>query len=567
MASIHLIGCSRQKLFLASQCLHSPMDVRSITGNFVDVVSGKIYPAKLSFADGKVLAVEKVDSAPSHFILPGFIDAHIHIESSQLAPSRFAEAVVPHGTTATVSDPHEIANVMGMEGIQYMVQDSESVPLRIFYTAPSCVPATAFETAGARIDAEQIEKLLGMKQFVALGEVMNYRGVINGEPEVMDKIKAAHALWKPIDGHSPGLVGPDLVKYINAGIRTDHECLTADEAEEKFHLGMWVMVREGSTEKNMRDLMPFAKANECFLVSDDLRATDLMKGHVDVLLRKAVSMGMDPIHAIRAVTAWPAWHYYLPGGVLSVGKPADIVIVDDLKDFKVREVYIAGELVAKDGKALFAVNPLKAPLAILRQDRKPVEFGISATGSSARVRVIRVIPDEIESRGETALLKVSDGTVLPDLARGINLIAVVNRYQEAPVSVAFVSGFDLKRGAMASTVAHDSHNIIAVGADAASLAEVVNRVSEQGGYYVTDGERNESMRLPVAGLMSTDPCHSVAEEETRAVNMAHSMGCNLTAPFMTMSFQALLVVPELKLSDKGLFDSQRMSFVDVVVQE
>ena len=234
----------------------------------------------------------------------------------------------------------------------------------------------------------------------------------------MDKIKAAHALWKPIDGHSPGLVGPDLVKYINAGIRTDHECLTADEAEEKFHLGMWVMVREGSTEKNMRDLMPFAKANECFLVSDDLRATDLMKGHVDVLLRKAVSMGMDPIHAIRAVTAWPAWHYYLPGGVLSVGKPADIVIVDDLKDFKVREVYIAGELVAKDGKALFAVNPLKAPLAILRQDRKPVEFGISATGSSARVRVIRVIPDEIESRAETALLKVSDGTVASGPGQG-----------------------------------------------------------------------------------------------------------------------------------------------------
>jgi adenine deaminase len=543
------------------------MDVRSVTGNFVDVVSGKIYPAKLSFADGKVLAVEKLDSAPSQFILPGFIDAHIHIESSQLTPSRFAEAAVPHGTTATVSDPHEIANVMGMEGIHYMVQDAESVPLRIFYTAPSCVPATSFETAGARIDLEQIEKLLGMKQFVALGEVMNYRGAINEEPEVMGKIKAAHAQWKPIDGHSPGLVGPDLVKYINAGIKTDHECLTADEAEEKFHLGMWVMVREGSTEKNMHDLMPFAKVNECFLVSDDLRAADLMKGHVDVLLRKAVFMGMDPLHAIRAVTAWPAWHYYLPGGVLSVGKPADIVIVDNLKDFKVREVYIAGELVARDGKALFDVRPLKAPLAILRQDRKPVEFGIGATGSSAKVRVIRVIPKEIESREETAFLRVSDGMVQPDPAKGINLIAVVNRYHEAPVSVAFVSGFDLKRGAMASTVAHDSHNIIAVGADAVSLSEAVNRVSEQGGYYVTDGERNESLRLPVAGLMSTNPCHSVAEEEVRAVMMVHSMGCGLAAPFMTMSFQALLVVPELKLSDKGLFDSRSMNFVDVVIRE
>jgi adenine deaminase len=543
------------------------MDVRSITGNYVDVVSGKTYPAKLSYADGKVLAVEKVDSAAPHFILPGFIDAHIHIESSQLTPSRFAEAAVPHGTTAIVSDPHEIANVMGMEGIQYMVQDSESVPLRIFYTAPSCVPATPFETAGARIDVQQIEKLLAIKQFVALGEVMNYMGVIHDEPEVVGKIKAAHALWKPVDGHSPGLVGPNLVKYINAGIRTDHECLTADEAEEKFHLGMWVMVREGSTEKNMRDLMPFAKANECFLVSDDLRATDLMKGHVDVLLRKAVFMGMDPIHAVRAVTAWPAWHYYLPGGVLSVGKQADFVIVDDLKDFKVREVYIAGELVAKDGKALFDVNPLKAPLTILKQDRKPVEFAISASGSSAKVRVIRVIPKEIESRGETEFLRVVNDTVLPDPAKGINLIAVVNRYREAPVSVAFVSGFDLKRGAMASTVAHDSHNIIAVGADAVSLAEAVNRVSEQGGYFITDGERNESLRLPVAGLMSTEPCHSVAEDEIRAVKMAHSMGCSLAAPFMTMSFQALLVVPELKLSDRGLFDSRKMAFVDVVVKE
>jgi adenine deaminase len=543
------------------------MEVRSITGQFVDVVLGKIYPAKVSYADGKILAVEKVDTAPSHFILPGLIDSHIHIESSQLTPSRFAEATVPHGTTAIVSDPHEIGNVMGMEGIQYMVQDSESVPLRIFFTAPSCIPATPFETSGAKIDAEQIEKLLAMKQFVALGEVMNYMGVINDDPEVMGKIKVAHALWKPIDGHSPGLVGPDLVKYINAGIKTDHECLTSDEAEEKLHLGMWVMVREGSTERNMRDLMPFAKANECFLVSDDLRAADLMDGHVDVLLKKAVSMGMDPVHAIRAVTAWPAWHYYLPGGVLRSGKAADFVIVDDLKDFKVKEVHIAGEMVAKDGKALFQVTPLKAPLAILKQDRKPTDFDIPASGSSAKVRVIQVMPDAIESRAGSTTVKVKDDVLCPDPSRGINLISVVNRYQEAPASVALVSGFGIRRGAMASTVSHDSHNIIAVGADAISLADVVNRVSAQGGYYVTDGERNESMPLPVAGLMSTRTCHEVADEESRAVKMVRSMGCDLAAPFMTLSFQSLLVVPELKLSDRGLFDTKRMEFVDVILKD
>ena len=316
----------------------------------------------------------------------------------------------------------------------------------------------------------------------------------------------------------------------------------------------------------MGDLMPFAKANECFLVSDDLRAKDLMKGHVDVLLQKAVSMGMDPVHAIRAVTAWPAWHYYLPGGVLSAGKAADIVIVDDLKDFKVREVYIAGELVAKDGKALFEVKPLMAPLAILRQNRKTIEFELPACGPGAKVRVIQVMPDKIESKALTVNLKVNDGIIRPDPAKGINIITVVNRYREAPATVGFVSGFDLKRGALASTVAHDSHNIIAVGADAASLADVVNRVSEQGGYYVTDGDRNESMPLPIAGLMSPNPCQMVAEEETKAVNMVTSMGCKLPAPFMTLCFQALLVVPELKISDRGLFDSKLMKFVDVVIR-
>lgn len=536
----------------------------AVEGNFVDVVTGKVFPARVTFADGKITSVEHVEVCPDQFILPGFLDAHIHIESSQMCPSRFAEAAVVHGTTGVVCDPHEMANVLGLQGIQYMLDDAKRVPLRFYFTAPSCVPATPYETNGADLGIDVITKLLGAKEFVALGEVMDYPAVLRDDPTIIGKIKAARIYWKPVDGHCPGLTGKELVKYINAGIASDHECISADEAEEKFHLGMWIMVREGSANKNLKDLLRFVKHNECLFVTDDLQAVDLNQGHMDALLRKAVSMGIDPIHAIRAVTAWPSWHYFLPTGVLGPGKVADIVIVDDIRDFKVRQVYIAGELVAKDGKALFAPDPLMFEGCMLVQDRTPDEFQISHHGDSVKVRAIRALANQVESGEEEVELKVEGGLIRPDISKDVLLLTVVNRYHPAKVAMAFVRGFNLKQGAIASTVAHDSHNIIGVGVDQTSLAKAVSQVTRTGGYYATDGNKEARLELDVAGLMSTRPCTEVVAQEKAIIDLVHEMGCDLAAPFTTLSFQSLLVVPELKLSDKGLFDSRRMAFVQLV---
>jgi adenine deaminase len=542
------------------------MSQKVLEGNLVDVVDNKIYPARVTMEGGKVTAVEKLTKEVSGFLLPGFIDAHVHIDSSQLCPSRFAEAAVAHGTTAVVTDPHEMANVLGLEGVEYMVRDAKGVPLRIFFTAPSCVPATPFEGNGATLGAKEVDALLRRKEFVALGEMMDYPAVIRGDKEALAKIKAARENWKPVDGHCPGLSGPDLVRYINAGINTEHECTTADEAEEKYRLGMWIMVRESAAERNLRDLMPFAKANECFLVTDDLQAAELCHGHLDAVLRKAVLLGMSPMHAIRAVTAWPAWHYYLPGGSIAVGRTADIVVVDDLRDFKVREVYIDGELVAKDGKALFQPKPEKCEGGILRQARQPEEFLVRQSGESARVRVICLIPGEIESKELQVTLKVEDGIVQPNPAEDVLLMAMVSRYRPEPPALAFVRGFGLRSGAMASTVAHDSHNIIAVGTSPAEVAKAINAVSEKGGYYITDGKVEQRLELDVCGLMSTRPAAEVAAEEEKINALARVTGCHLSAPMQTLGFQGLLVIPELKLSDRGLFDSRRMQFVDLVVK-
>ncbi|MDW5563363.1 MAG: adenine deaminase [Methanomassiliicoccus sp.] len=542
--------------------------VKHVDGQLVDVLSGEIHPACVNFYQGVIVRIERKIAAPQRFILPGLIDAHVHIESSLLTPYRYAELAVAHGTAAVVANPHEIANVMGMPGIQYMLDDGRDTPLHFYYTAPSSVPSTAMETAGAVIGWEDVKRMLSSEEFVALGEVMNIPGVLTEDPALMAKIEVASQLGKPVDGHCPGLTGYDLDRYMMAGISTDHECATLREAEEKHRKGMTIMVREGSAAQDFEELLPFAKENKHFLVTDDLRAKDMAEGHVDALLRKAIAGGMDPIHAVRAVTRWPAEHYSLPGGSLYDGGPADLTVVSDLSTFRVLETWIGGELVAKDGVPLFTGTPTIVPPAIAPVEVLSRDLRVTSGRMKATVRAIKALPGQIASLAATADLEVEDGTVIPDPEQDVLLIAVANRYQPAPPAVAFAKGFGLLRGAMASSVAHDSHNLIGVGTDPVLLAQALNAVVAQGGgYYATDGAEDVRLELPVAGLMTAAPWAEVIRKEEEITAFLEGMGCPLPAPFMTLSFQSLLTVPDLKLGDRGLYDTVRGVPVSPVVGE
>jgi adenine deaminase len=539
---------------------------RFIEGNIVDVVAGEIFPGRVVHRDGVIRAVERLSGTFEGYLLPGFIDAHIHVDSSLLCPSRFAEAVVPRGTTAVVTDPHEIANVLGMPGISYMRQDAAGVPLRFYFTAPSCVPATPFETAGASLGAAEVEALLREDDVVALGEVMNYLGAVDRDPVILSKIRAAKRVGKPIDGHCPLLSGEKLKEYIKLGISTDHECTDLDEAFEKHSLGMRILVRQGSAAKNLETLAPFARENDFFLVSDDMLAPDLLEGHLDRTLAQAVASGIDPLHAVRAVTLRPAAHYRLPAGAIAPGRAADITKVRDLSSFDVEEVYIGGNLAAAGGTPAFRASPLATPVTFAIPNRRGPDFTISAPGPDAAVRVIAVIRDEIVTEDETAVMRVEGGRVLPDTERDILLISVVNRYRDAPVSCGFVKGFGLKAGAIASSVAHDAHNIVVVGADPEDMAGAVNTIiRESGGFCLSAAGTSLSLPLGVAGLMSTDPPRDVGVRLDHLQRRARELGCLLDWPFMTMSFLSLLVVPRLKIGDRGLFDVDASRFVDAVI--
>ncbi|MBN1677072.1 MAG: adenine deaminase [Candidatus Thermoplasmatota archaeon] len=538
-----------------------------IEGNIVDVRHKRVFPGRVEFENGLVKSVEEVSAKYDTYLIPGLIDAHIHIESSLTVPSRFAEAVVPHGTTAVVTDPHEIANVLGMQGIDYMVKDSKTVPLRVYFTAPSCVPATPFETAGAALGPAEIEQLLSRPEFVALGEMMNYPGAIRKDPEVISKIDVAKKLAKPIDGHAPMVTGADLKEYIGLGISTDHECSSAEEAREKHDLGMRIMVRQGSASKNLIPLIPFAKQNEFILVSDDKNVSDLLAGHIDRTLSLAVASGVDPLHALRAATINPALHYGLPIGAIEPGLAADIVRVRDLRNFEAEEVYIGGELVAANGIPKFEVKPKEMVSQFILQRRTPSDFEIPAAGPMAEVRVIGLIPDELTTKHLTATLMVENGKVMPNLEQDIVRIAVVNRYKDAPVSNGFVKGFGLKRGSIASSVAHDSHNIIVVGVQSEEMAVAVNAlIGESGGFCVNADGKCSMLNLRVAGLMCTRPVSEVKRMLDSLVQKAKEMGCALEDPFMTLSFLSLLVIPSLKIGDRGLFDVEDFQFVDVIIR-
>ncbi len=529
-----------------------------IKGNILNVFTEEIYPAEIIIENGIIKCVKPIEGKFEDLILPGFIDAHIHIESSMLTPSRFAEAVVPHGTTSVVSDPHEIANVMGLDGIRYMMDDAASVPLRVFFTAPSCVPATPFETSGAILGTYEIEKLLKNDEIVALGEMMNFPGVLGDDPVVMGKIQIAKKHKKPIDGHSPLLSGDDLCKYIGAGISTDHECTTKEEALEKKRLGMKIMLREGSSAKNLEDLI----AAGCdFIVSDDKHPGDLLIGHVDQMLKKAVEFGLDPIEAVKMVTVNPATHYDLNTGSIAPGRAADFVFVDGLENFNVKKVFIGGNLVAEEGKALFSVKPLELETTFRLSKKKPSDFEIFSQKKKEKVRVIDVIEGQLLTERSEAVLSVVDGKIKPDVENDILKIAVVERYGHNRMANAFVRGFELQKGAIASSVAHDSHNIIVVGTNSKDMADAVNILAENNGGLVAASTGNYySLKLPIAGLMSTKKAEEVSSELELLHEMVREMGCKLDSPFMMMSFMALLVIPKLKISDMGLFDVEKFQF-------
>ena len=538
------------------------MRVAIISGNIVDVVGKTIFPGSLDVVDGRIRAIRREDSPCARYLLPGFVDAHVHVESSMLVPYEFARLALRHGTVATVSDPHEIANVLGIPGVRYMIANGKTAPFKFHFGAPSCVPATSFETSGAELDAAAIDLLLSGPDVGYLSEVMNYPGVLNGDPRVLAKIEAAKRLGRPIDGHAPGLRGDALQAYIDAGISTDHECYDYDEAREKLERGMKILIREGSAARSfdtLTDLMALYP-DGCMLCSDDKEPGDLLTGHIDRLVRRALDRGLDLMTTLRCACLNPVVHYGLPVGLLQEGDPADFVVVDDLREMRVRETYIDGVLLARDGKCLLESACADAPNVFRAGAKRTSDFAVPAPAGRL-LNVIEAIDGQLVTGGLLLEPTVTGGLAVPDPTRDLLKLAVVNRYRDAPPALAFVRGFGLQRGALATSVAHDSHNIVAVGASDEELCVAVNALVEsRGGLAAVSEARREVLPLPVAGLMSTDDGPTVAGRVARLEHTAGELGCALKAPFMTLSFMALLVIPHLKLSDRGLFDGDRFSF-------
>ncbi len=540
--------------------------------NFVDFYSREIYPALINF-DERINFIKKIDEKCDNYIIPGLIDSHLHIESSMLTPSRFAYVAVTHGTTAVVTDPHEIANVLGIDGINFMRDDANKTPLKVFFTAPSCVPSTKFETSGATLDSEKINLLLQREDIVALGEMMNFYGVIHRDHEVMNKIKVGHRYNKPIDGHCPGLTGEKLQKYIDAGIVTEHECTKLVEAEEKLNKGMKIMIKQGSYAKNMENIYPLAYKNsdDCFLVSDDLEADDLLKGHMNLKLKEIVNFGINPFDAIRMATVNPAKHYGLKVGLLSHNDPADFVIVNNLKDFDVLETYINGKLVAKNAKPLFKLPKIKKMnlFDIKQKDVNDFKVKSDLKNGIIKVNVIGIVENQIITKKLIEVLRVENFEVLADSKKDILKIAVAERYGHNNLSLGFIKGFRLKEGAVASSVAHDSHNIISIGVNDEDISKAINTIIEmQGGLTIV---RNNQVLirfpLPIAGLMSDQTAEQVVKKLNKFHVILKKLGCTLHSPLMILSFMALPVVPEIKLTDKGLFDVEKFCFIDLIREE
>ena len=561
-----------------------------------DVILDTMYPAEITIEDGifkKITPItidDNIDVDVGGVIIPGFIDSHIHIESSMLTPAQFARIAVRHGTTGVVCDPHEIANVMGIEGIEAMIKNARSVPFNFYFAAPSCVPATPFETSGAILDSSDIEYLLKKDEIVALGEMMNFPGVINGDEEVLRKLDLARKYGKPIDGHAPLLSGHDLGKYLEQGISTDHECSNLVEVIEKKVKGMKIMVRDGSSALNMEGLFNISEGQKMiddperlgqlytdiferklysplfdFIVSDDKHPNDLINGHLNLSVKKAVDLGIDVLKAIHMVTINPAYHYGLNCGAIREGAQADFIIVDSIYELNILKTYIGGECVFDGENVLFDAPDFEVKNSINASKKSPEDFDVHYGGDECEVNVIECIGGDLLTKKTTAKLAVKEGVVQPDILQDVLKIAVVERYGGNTVVNGFIKGFGLKKGAIASSVAHDSHNIIVVGYSSENMAEAVNQViDDEGGIAIVSVDFRDSLPLPIAGLMSNDDAYAVDEKLARLHDMADALGCKLKSPFMTMAFMALLVIPSVKISDKGLFDVDSSEFMDVI---
>ncbi|MET6989431.1 adenine deaminase [Sediminicola arcticus] len=540
--------------------------MKKILGQFVSIEERSIFPAEVTIKNGKILSVQKKEHNHKNYILPGFIDAHIHIESSMLVPSEFARIAVLHGTVATVSDPHEIANVLGAEGVHFMVANGNKSHLKFHFGAPSCVPATSFETAGATIDSDGIKELLASPDIYYLAEMMNYPGVLFNDTEVLKKIAWAKHYNKPVDGHAPGLHGEEAQKYYVAGITTDHECFTMEEAQEKLELGMKVIIREGSAAKNFEALIPLLPKHfeQMMFCSDDKHPDDLILGHINQLCARAVAKGIDVFKVLQAACINPAKHYKMDVGLLKEGDAADFIVVEDLKNFKVVETYINGELVAENGNSKIAAIPFETPNNFKVHPKKEEDFFLQAIGD--HIRVIEALDGELITREIQAENLVQNGNLESNTASDILKIAVVNRYSNKPPAIGFIKNFGLKKGALASSVAHDSHNIIVVGTTDEEICKAVNLIiKNRGGICAIGPGVQKSLALPVAGIMSDMDGWETGRLYQEIDALSKKLGCTLKAPFMTLSFMALLVIPDLKLSDKGLFSGSKFKFVDLQI--
>jgi adenine deaminase len=543
------------------------MSAFSISGNIVDVFQRRIFPGTVRIDRGKIVAIDREETAYSHYILPGFVDAHVHIESSMLPPVEFARLATVHGTVATVSDPHEIANVLGLAGVRFMLANAAQTPLEIAFGAPACVPATTLETAGATISAADIQELFDRDGITYLSEMMNVPGVLAQAPEVMEKIRIARAGGRKIDGHAPGLRGTAAHTYIAADISTDHECFTLPEALDKLAAGMKILIREGSAAKNYDALHTLIDSHpdRCMFCSDDLHPDDLVKGHINLLVQRSVALGHDLLDVLQIACVNPVMHYGLKVGLLRVGDTADAIVVNNLQDFQVQQTYVKGILVAKEGQPLIHHQPAITLNHFVAQPKTSADFRLPAEGKI--VRVIEAIEGQLMTPEVQFPANIIDGEVVADIERDILKIAVVNRYCDLPPAIALVKNFHLQQGAIASSVAHDSHNIIAVGSTDAEICRAVNAIIRaQGGIAVVEGDKVQILELPIAGLMSNADGYQVAARYSHLDAEAKRLGSTLSAPFMTLSFMALLVIPHLKLSDRGLFNGDNFEFTSLWVE-